>query len=97
MMCCNFAYYWKLCYCEFVFVLTVCFVVQKKDIFSPVAKSFLLPSHQTPCEQIQDRDVATLHAPVILSITGKFLTELSLVYNILLRIIAQFYVGILFC
>lgn len=96
-MCCNSGYYWKLSYYGFVFGLTVCFVVQKKEIFSPVAKSFLLPSHQAPCEQILDRDVATVHALVILSITQKFLTELPLLYNIFLGIIAQFYMGILFC
>lgn len=32
IMCCIFAYYWKLS--EFVFGLTVCSVVQKKEIFS---------------------------------------------------------------
>lgn len=67
-MCCNFAYYWKLSYCEFVFGFIGCFVVQEEEFFLPVAKSFLLPSHQAPCEQIQDRDVATVHVPLIFSI-----------------------------
>jgi len=89
-MCCNFAYYWKLSYCDFVFGLTVCFVVQRKEIFSPVAKYFLLPSRQAPCEQILDREVAILHAPIIRSITGKFLTELSFLYNIFIGITAHF-------
>lgn len=94
-MCCNFAYYWKLSFCDFVFGLTVCFVAQKGGIFLPVAEPFL-PS-QSPCEQMLDRDVATVQAPVILPITGKFLTELSFIYNILLGIVAQLFMGIVCC
>lgn len=77
-MCCNFAYYWKLSYYEFVFGLTGCFVVQEEEFFLPEAKSFLLPSHQAPYEQIQGRDVATAHVPLIFSITVSiyFLTKL---------------------